>query len=63
MRVGEDADLAVGQHQAAHQIVLQITLDRAPEGFFRQTPPRFPRNVIAFEPPFEFIPGDQRFEH
>ena len=35
VRMRKDADLRVGQHKAAHQIVLQITFDRAPERFFR----------------------------
>ena len=32
MRMSEDADLRVRKDQAAHQIVLQIALDRAPSG-------------------------------
>ena len=41
VRVGEDADLRIRQDQAAHQIVLQVTLDRVPEWFLCQTAPCF----------------------
>ena len=41
MRMSEDADLRVREDQAAHQIVLQIALDRATERLFRQTAPGF----------------------
>ena len=39
MRMRKEPDLRVGQGKPAHQIILQISLDRKSEGFFRQTAP------------------------
>ena len=63
VRMGEDADLAVGQHKPAHQIVLQITLDSEPERFFGQAAPRFAREIIVVEASRHFLFCDERFEH
>src|SRR5581483_10022866 len=57
VRVCEGSHLRVGQHQSAHKIVLEMTLDRAPERFFRQTSPRLRGDTLRH---FRF--RDERFQ-
>ena len=63
MRMCQDADLPVGKHEAADQIVLQITFDRETERFLGQTAPRFAGNIAKIEPAPEVFFRNQRFQH
>src|SRR5207342_2865382 len=55
MRMGEHPDLSVGQDQTTHEIILEITFDRAAERLLREASPCFPGNVILLEPAPEFV--------
>ena len=63
MRMREDANLRVGEHEPAHQIVLQITLNRDSQRFLRQTAPRLARNIIDIKPPPQIFFGNERLQH
>src|SRR5947208_6992328 len=63
MRMRKEPDLRVGHGKPAHQIILQITLDRKSEGFFRQTAPRFPGNIIDIKPAAKLFFRNQGFQH
>src|ERR1700724_2332287 len=54
MRISEDADLRIGKHEAAHQIVSQPMLDRIPERLLSHGTPGFAGH---------FLPGNQWLEH
>ena len=63
VRMGEHADLRVGQDQAADEIVLQMSFDRDTERFLGEASPRFARHFIGLESALEFFPGDERLQH
>src|SRR6266550_6971947 len=63
VRMREDADLRICKHEAAHQIVSQITLDYIPERFLYQSAPGFAGNFVNLETARHFFPGNQRLEH
>ena len=63
MRMSKETDLRVGQDKPAHQIILQITLDRMPERLLRQTAPGFARNIIDIKPAAKLFFRDQGFQH
>ena len=58
-----DADLRVGEHKAAHQLILQISFDRDSERFFRQTAPGLARHIIDIKPTTELLFRNKRFQH
>src|SRR4030095_1115894 len=45
--MGQDTDFCIRESKTAHQIVLQIPLDRRPEWFLYQATPSFARNIIG----------------
>src|SRR5262245_64994717 len=59
----EDADLRIGEHKAAYQIVPQVTLNGIPERFLYQSVPGFAGDLVNLEATRHFFPGDQRLEH
>src|SRR5215471_16778674 len=61
--MSQDADLCICENKTAHQIVLQISLDRDPERFLHQTTPGFARNVVGIKAPPEFLLCNQWLEH
>ena len=63
MRKGEHADLRVGKHKAAHQIVSQVTLDGVAKRFLNQTAPRFPRDCVKLESARHVVLRGKRLEH
>ena len=63
MRICKHANLRIGENKAAHEIVSQITLDRAPERFVNQTAPRLARDCINIKPARHFFFRDERLKH
>ena len=63
MRMGEDADLRIGQDKPAQQIVLQVTFDRRADRFFRQTSPGFAIGVVVIESSPEILFRHKRLQH
>src|SRR6185312_274954 len=63
VRLREDADLRIGEHKPAHQIVSQVTLDGISEGFLCQSAPGFAGDFVNLETTRHFFPGDQGLEH
>src|SRR5262249_7274898 len=63
VRMGQDADLCIGENKTAHQIVLQIPLDRGAKRFLHQTAPGLARHVVGIEATPKFIFGYQRLQH
>ncbi len=61
--MGQNADLSVGKHKAAHQIVLQIPFNRQTERLLCQTAPRFAGNIAKIEPTPEVLFRNERFQH
>src|SRR5437868_1529388 len=61
--MSEDADLRVGEHQAAHEIVSQVTLNPAAERFCSQTSPSLAREIIECEAPRHLLFRNERLEH
>ena len=55
VRMREDADLRICKHEAAHQIVSQITLDCVPERLLYQSAPGFAGDFVNLEPTRHFI--------
>ena len=58
-----DPNLGVGEDKAAHEIALQIALDRDSERLLHQTAPRLARSIINIEPSSQLFFRYQWLQH
>src|SRR5215210_165074 len=61
--MGEHSDLRVRENDSAHEIVLEIALDRRAERFLGQAAPGLARERIAFEAATKIAPRLERPQH
>src|SRR5579884_1465153 len=63
VRMRQNADLGIGEHQSAHEIALQMPFKGEPQRLFHQAAPGFTREFVGLEKSPQLVLCRKRLQH